>query len=161
MNIENKRMCGFYISDVHLSTMIFPYIMKNINEDITTILEVDIDKYINKLLKNTNFKNDVKEKIQKINWERTNEDNFQNKLDQIQDNSYIIVAGKSDYINKINEFLNKKVGDNKNITIIKCYDIDNFNLNVNNIINENEYVLNTAGEIKKEEFFSEKNKKIN
>lgn len=65
MNKDNKEMCGFYINEAHLSTMIFPYIMKNINERIITIFEKDIDKYINKLLKSTNFKNEIKEKNRK------------------------------------------------------------------------------------------------
>ena len=38
-----KRFCNFYVSDLHLSVMLLPYISKQINEDveITTIFEED------------------------------------------------------------------------------------------------------------------------
>lgn len=160
MNKENKRMCGFYISDAHLSTMIFPYIMKKINEEIITIFEINIDKYINKLLMNTNFKNDVKEKMKKIKWNETEKKDFENRIREIKDNSYIIIAGKKDYINGVKEYLNKNL-ENKNITIITCYDIENFKLNINDIIKENDYIINTAGEMKKEEYLKENKRKIN
>ena len=157
MNKDNKEMCGFYINDAHLSTMIFPYIMKNINERIITIFENDIDKYINKLLKNTNFKNEIKEKIENINWKKGKEEDFNNILD----NSYIIIAGKINYIDKVRKALNDNIKNNQNITIVKCYDIENLKLDINNIIKENEYIINTAGEMKREDYLRENKSKIN
>lgn len=157
MNKDNKEMCGFYLNEAHLSTMIFPYIMKNINERIITIFENDIDKYINKLLESTNFKNDIKEKIKNINWTNRKEEDFRD----ITNNSYIIIAGKNNYINEIRSRLNDNIKNKENITIIKCYDIDNFKLDINNIIKENEYIINTAGEMKKEDFLRENKSKIN
>lgn len=157
MNKDNKEMCGFYINEAHLSTMIFPYIMKNINERIITIFEKDIDKYINKLLKSTNFKNEIKEKIEKINWKNGKEEYLQD----ITDNSYVIIAGKINYIDEIRASLNNNIKNKKNIKIIKCYDIDNLKLDINNIIEENEYIINTAGEMKKDDFLRENKSKIN
>ena len=36
-----KKLCNFYVSDLHLSVMLLPYLNKQINEDveITTIFE--------------------------------------------------------------------------------------------------------------------------
>ena len=36
-----KKLCNFYVSDLHLSVMLLPYLSKQINEDveITTIFE--------------------------------------------------------------------------------------------------------------------------
>lgn len=157
MNRDNKEMCGFYINNAHLSTMIFPYIMKNINERIITIFENNIDEYINKLLKNTNFKSEIKEKVEKIDWKKREEEDIQN----ITDNSYIIIAGKKNYIEKVRKDLEKDIKNKKNITIAKCYDLENLKLNINDIIEENEYIINTAGEMKKEDFLKENKSKIN
>ena len=39
-----KKLCNFYVSDLHLSVMLLPYLNKQINEDveITTIFEENL-----------------------------------------------------------------------------------------------------------------------
>ena len=68
--LENspERICGFYVSDWHLVTMILPYINKELNEkaNIVTILEKDIEKNIKTLISKLNLKNE--KKVLKLNW---------------------------------------------------------------------------------------------
>ena len=63
-----KKLCNFYVSDLHLSVMLLPYISKQINEDveITTIFEKNEKQNIEVVLDKLNIKN--KEKILDINW---------------------------------------------------------------------------------------------
>lgn len=152
MDRDIKNMCGFYINDAHLSTMIFPHIIKKSNEKIITIFEIDIEKYINKLLENTNFNDEVKNKIEKIDWNRANEKKLKEINENIEDNVYVIIAGKMAYVNNMKTEIEKMFKNKKNITIISYYDIENFKLNIDNIIKENEYVVNTAGVVESGEY---------
>ena len=42
----NKKLCCFYVNDIHLITMLLPYINERINEStkIITIFETDMSK---------------------------------------------------------------------------------------------------------------------
>ena len=54
-----KKLCNFYVSDLHLSVMLLPYISKQVNEDveITTIFEKLKKENIEKILDKLNVKN--------------------------------------------------------------------------------------------------------
>ena len=53
-----RKFCNFYVSDVHLSVMLLPYLSKQINEDvkITTIFEKLDKENIEKILDKLNVK---------------------------------------------------------------------------------------------------------
>lgn len=63
-----KKLCGFCINEWHLTTMILPYISKEIenNYKMITILENSIEENIKTLIKKLNLKNE--EDILEINW---------------------------------------------------------------------------------------------
>ena len=54
-----KKLCGFCINEWHLTTMILPYISKEIenNYKMITILENSIEENIKTLIKKLNLKN--------------------------------------------------------------------------------------------------------
>ena len=74
-----KKLCNFYVSDLHLSVMLLPYISKQINEDveITTIFEKLEKNDMEAILDKINVKN--KNEILNINWLENNENRRCNK----------------------------------------------------------------------------------
>ena len=104
--LENspERICGFYVSDWHLVTMILPYINKELNEkaNIVTILEKDIEKNIKTLISKLNLKNE--KKVLKLNWKASKEKN-------------------------INEILNKNYNENDKNNILEILNSHNKVLN--------------------------------
>ena len=152
VNKNTKKICSFYASDWHLVTMLLPNIDKKINEGekVTTILENNINVEMETLLERVQLKE--KEKIMKIGWKKFEENNkeLENK---IRENDYIIIVGKMNYIEKMNEIINKiNQETDKNITILNCYDIEEVKIEVKDIINQHEKILNTLGEKDKEEY---------
>ena len=65
-----KRMSSFYVNEVHLITMLLPYIERRIGEDckVHTIFQNNLDRTVNLLLEKLNLKNEMKAKIKSIDW---------------------------------------------------------------------------------------------
>ena len=154
-NKENtlKTICSFYINDWHLTTMILPYIHKKLesNEEIITILQEGIKENIEKILDRMNLKEAHRKQILETNWTSTKLLKYENVLKQItntkREKINILVNGKKEYIKKVNTILNKIIKKNelnKDITIINCYEISEFD-NINEITKKHEYILNTSG----------------
>jgi len=154
-----KKFCNFYVSDVHLSVMLLPYLSKQINEDvkITTIFE-ELDKEnIEKILDKLNVKN--KEKLLKINWfNKTNNCNVNKEIEATiisnlnSDNkNIIIIGGKRNFILENNKKVLQYIEDNNNsldeIKIINCYDINENDVNMKAIVENYDGILNTSGEM--------------
>ena len=53
-----KRMCSFYVSDIHLVTMILPYLSEKLGkgEIITTFLQSDLKNEVELLISKINIK---------------------------------------------------------------------------------------------------------
>ena len=162
-NIE--KLCGFYVSDWHLVTMLLPYINKQINEkaNIITILEDDIEENIKTLTKKLNLKNE--RKILKLNWSKSNGIKYselQDKMKQLKDKdvlNVIFVNGSKKYIDLTNKNIEKflevnydKV-KNTRIKIINCFEVGDFNLNIQDILHSHDKILNTSGEKEISEVF--------
>ena len=146
VNKNTKKICSFYASDWHLVTMLLPNIDKKINEGekVTTILENNINVEMETLLERVQLKE--KEKIMKIGWKKFEENNkeLENK---IRENDYIIIVGKMNYIEKMNEIINKiNQETDKNITILNCYDIEEVGENLDEVMQQYHKVLRTTGE---------------
>lgn len=148
-NVETlnmKKICNFYVSDIHLSVMLLQYMKQQINEDveIATIFEdFNTKKYLN-LIDNT----EVGEKSVNINWLKNiselNEIELNNKKKVI-----FIVNGCKDYISKENqkifEYLNKKSYLNKEIVLINCYNVEEVCNEMKKIVMSYDSILNTSG----------------
>ena len=156
-NIE--RLCSFYVSDWHLVTMLLPYINKQINEkaNIITILENDIEENIKTLTKKLNLKNE--KEILKLNWKKNNGIKYsvlQEEMKKIERDTLnvVFVNGSKSYIDITNKNIEKFLKDNKNkykeikIKIINCYEVSEFNINMQEILSMHDKILNTSGEKK-------------
>ncbi len=168
MNNQKNRvtkLCSFYVSEWHLVTMLLPYINKKINEEveIATILENDVENNVKTLVEKLNLKNS--EKILEINWK-----NKSSKIEEIIENSIgkeilIIVNGNKEFIDNSNKEIsnylevNNEKFKNKNIKIVDCYEIVEFNGSIIEILDAHDKILNTSGEKEINEVFEDYNRK--
>ena len=164
-----KNLCSFYVSDWHLVTMLLPYIDKSINEGtkIATFLEKDIKENVNTLLERLNLK--TKNQILNINWTKTKEKKYSNisnvQNENISEKLLIIINGSKSYIQVVKDNISKYIQKNKaklvniNIKIVSCYEIVDFNGNIQDILNSSDKILNTSGEREIEDIFEDYERK--
>lgn len=154
-----KRMSSFYVNEVHLITMLLPYIENKIKEDdIITVLQENLEKTVNLLLSKINLKEELKERIKKINWNAKNIKDCKKLESMINEKTtYIIINGNEKYIREINKQIRKLKDKNKEnkLVLINCYNIVEFNKNIIEILNQTDKILNTSGEHEVEEIFPE------
>ncbi len=151
-----EKLCSFYVSDWHLVTMLLPYINKQINEkaNIITLLENDIEENIIVLTKKLNLQNE--EKILNINWRKAKGIKYseiEKNLEGLKNDgalNIIFINGKKEYIDMTNKNIEKFLLKNKNqkinIKIINCFEVSEFNINMQEILNTHDKILNTSGE---------------
>ena len=169
-----KNICGFYVSGVHLITMILPYIRKQIQDKvkIETFFEYNLIENTKTVLNNLIINEEDKQKILDVNWKSSKIQKYSNvekKLKSIIDNRKevnILISGSQKYINETNKMINKFLEKNINklnhkyITIINCYEVAEFDDNIREILDNHEYILNTSGVHKIEEIFEDYKKKV-
>ena len=136
---------------------------------IVTLLETNIKEKVETLVKKLNLKNS--EQILNINWNivRTKKylelKNILNIESKGEENITILVNGRKKFIDNIKKNIERWMEQNKNvrnIKIINCYEITEFNYNITEILDEHDKILNTSGEREKEDVFEgyEKGMKI-
>lgn len=158
-----KKVCGFNISSIHFSVMILPYIKKElkIEKNILTILEENLEKNINQILSKLTITDEERKEILDINWDKTDikepaiEKHIREKILQSNDVDIIIYGGEQ-YIKYANKVISKIIKENmkKNIKIIDCYSVRDFNENIKEILANHDIMFNTSGEHKIEEIFA-------
>lgn len=151
INNNVKTVCSFYASEWHLVTMLLPNIDRRINKGnkITTILEMNLENNMETLLQKLNLENE--QEILNIKWGKSNLKNIE-KL--VENNDCIIIAGTVEYIKHVNALIEEVISNDKIITIIDCYDINECEPNIKQILDEHESILNTAGESEKEKYIT-------
>ena len=168
-----NKVCGFYVSSVHLVTMILPYLRERLNNKIKfeTFFEYNLTENLNNILDKLIINEDDKQKIININWKNTRikkysfiEKGLKNLFDNNKEN-ILLISGSQKYIKETNyildKFFNKNSNkiNNKKITIINCYEVTEFDDNIREILDSHEYIINTAGVHKIEEVFEDYKKK--
>ena len=171
--INVKKLCGFYVSDWHLTAMLLPYITNKLqkNEKINTILNKDIKTNMEELLLRINIEKNEKDKVININWKNNYKasyeelDNYMIKIANEKEKNIIIVVGTKKEIDNINKNIDKWIINNiallknRNMSIINCYNVEEFNNNMKEILDEHDYILNTSGEHEISDMFTGYNKK--
>lgn len=161
-----RKICNFYVSDVHLSVMLIPYISREINKDveITTIFEKLERQNVEGILEKLNIRN--KEQILNINWFNGNKDTYEKINNLIEEDLKkhkkvtIIIGGCEEYIlknnKKVMQMLNAKEsyfnkiepdGDNYEVKIINCYNIEEVGNRAKYIVRKYDGLMNTSGEV--------------
>lgn len=161
-----KKICGFYISNMHLATMILPYTKKQLEEGIkfATLLEYNLKQNIELILSRLTINEENKNEILNINWNNNTYkySNVEKVLrSQINKNKEItiLVSGTENYIELINQNIdmfilkNYKKIERKYIKIINCYEVSEFNNNIKEILDNHDGIINTSGEHRIEDLF--------
>ena len=171
-----KRACGFYVSQMHLVTMILPYLRNEIenNIKIETVLEYNLKENVSNVLANLIINKEEKENILNINWNSQKIQKYssmEKKLKNIlekNNKANILISGSRKYIEEINIMLNKFLNKNKNkfnkkeITIINLYEVTEFDNNIREILDTHNLIINTSGIHNIEDIFEDyKKEKIN
>lgn len=142
-----QKLCSLYVNDMHLIVMLIPYIEKELENGnkITTILEDDLDKEVKTLMEKVNISKRKKEKLKKVNWKK----NIlpASKISELR-NKTILVKGSYRFITEVNKYLNTNTQK-----IINCFDINTFEENSNDILENHNKILNTLGEKKISDMF--------
>lgn len=167
-NYQVEKLCGFYVSDWHLTTTILPYINSKIDEKtkVITILENNIEENIKVLMEKLNLKN--KKDILNIRWtsvdikKYTDIESILNREIKKNTENIILISGNKNYIEIINSNINKwiKKANIKSIKIIDFFEVTEFNNDIVNILDGHDKILNTSGEREISEVFYGYNKKV-
>jgi len=138
--MNKKRLCCFYVNDIHLITMLLPYINERINEstEIITILETDISESANKVI--NSIQGRKSEDLLNVNWKSKNlsylyEADIKDKL--------VLVYGEEEFLNNANTIINSR---KENCTILNCYEIVQESTKLENILDKHDKIVNTSGE---------------
>ena len=158
--ISLRKTYSVYASKIHLATMIFPFVKKELKNGaiIKPILEKDISEDIEQIIRNVAINSKLKEEINNIDWKQTNIEKIKNTLCDmeglIKDNKNIniIVLGTNIFIEKVNELIDiwakvnlQELEYNEAIlNIINCYNFEE-NKEIENIKEKHENILKTEG----------------
>lgn len=161
------KSCCFYVSSTHFTTMMLPHIKKSLGENkkIITFFEYNLKNNMDLLLSKTNLETNLIKNIKNIDWKYTNNFKYNNIEKKIKEENSkdieILIGGGNPYIDLTNQMIRKYVNKNikkiqdQRIKIINCFQVDEFNENIREILNEHDFYLNTAGEQKIEEVFGD------
>ena len=162
-----RKTCGFYVSEYHMVTMLLPHIVTKVEKGvkIDTILNKNIKQEIRELISKLRINDITKAKVLNINWESIEKTDFnyiKNYMENLTKNNNdveIIINGTKEEIDNINKnieyWLDMNIDkiEGIHINIINCYEVSEFNSNINSILNEHEYIINTSGEYPVESMF--------
>lgn len=153
------KICSFYVSDWHLTAMLLPYVeeAEEKDENLNTILEKNISYNMKEILTRVKMSDRKKEEIIKIGWENKQLikygeiRKYMEKITKDKEKITIIVEGGKDRIEYINKNIDKwikraeKKLKKKEIKIINCYEVGEFNEDLNEILDKHDKILNTSG----------------
>ncbi len=144
----NKKLCCFYVNEIHLITMLLPYINERINQatKVITILEKDISESAKRVMKGIQGKKS--DDLLNVDW-RNKSLNYLYESD-VKD-KLILISGSDEFIEEANKIINYKKED---CTILDCYEMMQGSSKLQEILDEHDKVVNTSGEKYKEEVFA-------
>ena len=142
-NVE--KICSFYASEYHLEMIMIPYINKKIEEkaDVAIITEKSLTRTVKDVISRINLNKKRKNEILKIDWEN-NKVEVINKIKHSKEFS-IFVIGSLDYIEKINKKI-ESLDTSIKIKIINCFNIEDVQARMTDIVSKHTKVLNTTEE---------------
>lgn len=168
MDMNILKICSFYVSDWHLTAMLLPYIedAEEREEHLNTLLEKNISYNMQEILTRVKISDRKKDEIIKVGWE--NKDiikyseikKYMEKVTKEGDKITIIVEGTKARIETLGKNIDKWINKSekklkkKEIRIINCYEVTEFNQDLNEILNKHDKILNTAGIHEIEDMYS-------
>lgn len=148
--ITKEKSCVFYVSDYHFEMISLPYISKKLEENkkVLILTEENLEDTLETLIEKVNLNEDKKNKILKINWKNDDKNKLKEIKTEIENKNEIeiFIKGKEDYIKNSNKNIKSIVNNYENVKIIDCYNIEEINGNMNNIIENYDKIISTVGE---------------
>lgn len=153
--MNKLRYCSFYVSDIHLVTMLLPYINEKMKEkkEFVTIFEKDISESAKKVIKSVSLKRKEELRFINIGWKQ--KENIENI--NLED-KYIIVMGSDTFIKNVNLQLENR---SEEFVIINCFEVFQAEKIIEEIIEKHEKLINSKGENYIEKIFTKCTKKNN
>ena len=145
--MNKKKLCCFYVNDIHLITMLLPYINERINEStkIITIFETDMSESAKKVI--DGIQGRKTENLLNLNWKNTN---LNYLIDANLNEKLILIKGSKEFIKEANEIINHK---KENCTILNCFEMMQGSEKLQEILDSHDKVVNTSGEKFPQEVF--------
>ena len=145
---SKEKLCLFFASDYHFEMISLPYINENLKKDknVIVITENNLKGTVNKLLENINLTEEERNRIINIDWENNDLNKFKQikKAKSENKETIIFVKGKENYIDNINKNIENWISV-KDIKVVDCYDINEVQNNVSNIVRRYGKLLSTSG----------------
>lgn len=147
------KACNFYVSEWHLFAALLPYVRDELKQKnkIMVISQDKLEKGMKHLVKKLNLKFENEKGLDDIKWL---DSEFVIEMTEETKPLTIIVQGTLEFIKEINNYIEEKVSPlYTNLKIINCYEVFNTNTMLYNILDEHDFVFNTAGMNEKTEIF--------
>ena len=144
---ENQtiKACNFYVSQWHLFAALLPYVRDELkkNNKVIFVSQDNLEKGLKQLVTKLNLKFENKNGINDVIW--LNENVVLELKEEIKPVT-IVVQGTVSFIKEINSYLEANLKKlYRKVTIINCYEIYDTNDMLYNILDEHDFVFNTAG----------------
>ena len=147
------KACNFYVSEWHLFAALLPYMRDELKK-----------KHKMVFITQDNLENGMKDLVKKLNLRFENERGMEDvtwlhgdlavEIEEECVPVTIIVQGTMEFIHDVNQYLLQKLtAAYADLTIINCYEVYNSNTMLYNILDEHDFVFNTAGLNEKSEIF--------
>lgn len=140
MGVKDKKIekvYSSYVSEYHLEMILVPFINSKIEkkENVVIETEYDMNETLNTLLSKLNLKEENKEKILRLGWNK--------KENNIESKDNVIIIGNKDYIENTNRrIMQKNIED---LTIVDCYKFEDICNNMSEVADKYDFNLNTNG----------------
>ena len=140
MGVKDKKIekvYSSYVSEYHLEMILVPFINSKIEEKENVVIETeyDMNETLNTLLSKLNLKEENKEKILRLGWNK--------KENNIESKDNVIMIGNKDYIENTNRrIMQKNIED---LTIVDCYKFEDICNNMSEVADKYDFNLNTNG----------------
>ena len=132
-----EKVYSSYVSEYHLEMILVPFINSKIEEKENVVIETeyDMNETLNTLLSKLNLKEENKEKILRLGWNK--------KENNIESKDNVIIIGNKDYIDNTNRrIMQKNIED---LTIVDCYKFEDICNNMSEVADKYDFNLNTNG----------------
>lgn len=141
---KEDMICSFCVNDYHLVVQLMPYIYEAIKEEkkVVTLFDKDLEDIANKVIVTNKKFWQSESALMDVNWNKTRFDKISEKFENVQDNDVIIVAGKDEFIERMNRLL---INFHTNFTIVNCFNVTDIARNENFRLSDYSKILNTKG----------------
>lgn len=137
---STQKVCSFYVSNMHFATMILPFVNRQMEEKnkIITFFENNFTTNIELVLSKLITTEERKKELLNINWKNTKGDKQLNIEKNLKINlnkkgkNIIIINGNEEYINEVNNHIEKYIEKNhkkievNNIKVMNFYEVREF-----------------------------------